>query len=43
MITARFKKSRLPGELLKENTKTVWMRLSSGRVVKRHKVKHSVE
>jgi hypothetical protein len=29
-------------ELVRENHKTVWVRLPDGNVIKRHKVKHAV-
>lgn len=42
-ISAKFTSKTLVGDLLKNNPKTVVMRLDGGRVVKRHKRKHSVE
>lgn len=30
------------GEVIKENSETVWVRLYSGEIIKRHKEKHRV-
>lgn len=30
------------GELVKENSKTVWVKLTDGNIIKRHRIKHDV-
>lgn len=41
-VTFRTSKGFVDGELASKNTKTVWIRLSDGKVVKRHIVKHGM-
>ena len=42
LVGFRTSKGFIDGELMSKNAKTVWVRLSDGKVVKRHIVKHGV-
>jgi hypothetical protein len=41
LIEVKTSKGNLRAEVLKENSKTFWVKLPDGNVVKRHKVKHA--
>ncbi len=41
--TAQFTKGRLTGDLTAINSKTIWMRLDDGTIVKRHRSKRHVK
>lgn len=36
------KRQLVEGELVKENPKTVWVKLSDENIIKRHRIKHNV-
>jgi hypothetical protein len=37
------KRETTEGELVKENPKTVWIKLADGNIIKRHRIKHDVK
>jgi hypothetical protein len=42
MMRFDLRDTRASGDLVKENRHTVWVKLSNGDVIKRHKKKHNV-
>lgn len=41
-IEVKTSKGNLRAEVVKENNRTLWVKLPDGNVIKRHKVKHAV-